>query len=105
MARTKDLSRFTALTGVKAWWVMTTIEEINRELAGNVMLDIQYITLLNTKIALLNTKVGLLEAENQRLRELIKDISDWYEINEQDYMPKGLWRRIVDEQATRKGVT
>ena len=48
---------------------MDKIEQINKELAGRVMPDIEY-------IALLNTKVGILQEESNRRFELLREVLD-----------------------------
>ena len=44
-------------------------------------------------------KANELQADADRRGELLRDIADWYEADEADYMSASLWKRVSEELA------
>ena len=79
---------------------MTTLEEINKELASRVMPDIEYMSLLNTKVeilqALADRRLAAIKRAEQTLHNLGANLpeGDLRQIASNEAM--NLWREIND---------
>ena len=79
---------------------MDKIEQINKELAGRVMPDIEYIALLNTKViilqALADTRLELLKAAKSWLESYLEYLDNDSLLGDE---PNNSLAKLIDELA------